>query len=95
MGLSQEVAMTEFDKGQKTKSRPKKYLWFGYGNYGSQPNLQIPAGNVRDPDLLQEFSSEKETRRSALRLFACAATAVIGLMLFVMMLAWVFTLVVR
>ena len=85
--------MTEIDKGQKADRRPKKYLWFGYGNYGSQPNLQIPAGNVRDPGVFEELPQDSKTERSPVRFFACAAAAVVGLMLFVMLLAWVVTLV--
>ena len=76
------------DNGQKTGRRAKKYLWFGYGNYGTQPNLQIPAGNVRDPGVLEELSKESKTGRSALPFFACAILAVAGLMAFAMALAW-------
>jgi hypothetical protein len=87
--------MTELDKGQKADRRSKKYLWFGYGNYGTQPNLQIPAGNVRDPGIFEELSKEPKTERSAMSFFACAAIAVVGLMLFAMLLAWVVSLVIR
>jgi hypothetical protein len=87
--------MTELEKGQKADQHPKKYLWFGYGNYGTQPNLQIPAGNVRDPGIFDELSKESKTERSPMTFFACAAIAVIGSMLFVMLLAWGVSLVVR
>jgi hypothetical protein len=87
--------MTELDKGQKADRRRKKYLWLGYGNYGSQPNLQIPAGNVRDPSLFEEFFKESKTERSRMPFFMYAAIAVIGLMLFAALLAWGISLVVR
>ena len=85
--------MAEGNREQKAGRRPKKYLWFGYGNYGSQPNLQIPAGNERDPGVFEELPQDSKTERSPVRFFACAAAAVVGLMLFVMLLAWVVTLV--
>jgi hypothetical protein len=92
---TKEVAMTELDKGQKAGRRPKKYLWFGYGNYGTQPNLQIPAGNVRDSGIFEELSKEPKTERSPMAFFGCAAIVVVGLMGIVMLLAWVVSLVVR
>lgn len=84
--------MTELDKGQKAGRRPKKYLWLGYGNYGSQPNLP-PAGNIRDPDLFKEFSKESQSKRSPMAFFMYATAAVIGFMLFFMLLAWVLALI--
>lgn len=87
--------MTEFDKGQKTERRPKKYLWFGYGNYGTQPNLQIPTGNVRDPGFFEELSKETSTERSPTAFFTCAAVALIGLTLLAMLLAWGISLVIQ
>lgn len=85
--------MTELDKGQK--ARTKKYLWFGYGNYTAQGNLQIPAGDVRNPDIFEALSKEQKTKRSPMSFFACAAVAVIALMAFVMLLAWGYSLVIR
>lgn len=87
--------MTELDKGQKADRRPKKYLWFGYGNYTVQGNLQIPAGNVRDPGVFEELSKDSQTKRSPMTFFACATVAVIGFMGVVMLLAWVVVQVVR
>ena len=87
--------MTKVDKGQKADRGSKKYLWFGYGNYTAQGNLQIPAGNVRDPGLLEELSKGAKTERSPMAFFACAVIAVAGLMGFVMLLAWGVTLVLR
>lgn len=84
--------MTELDKGQKADRRPKKYLWFGYGNYTGQGNLQIPAGDVRNPGVIDTLSRDPKTERSPITLFACAAVAVAGVMLFVMLLAWVVSL---
>ena len=85
--------MTELEKGQKADRRAKKYLWFGYGNYTAQGNLQIPAGNVRDPGVFEELSKESNAERSPMTFFACAAVAVAGLMAFVMLLAWVVSLI--
>jgi hypothetical protein len=85
--------MTELNKGQKAGRHSKKYLWFGYGSYSAQPNLQIPAGNVRNPGLLEEFSKESNTKRSPMAFFACAAIGVMGLMAFAMLLVWVVSLV--
>lgn len=87
--------MNDSDKDRKADRRPQKYLWFGYGSYSAQPNLQIPAGNVRDPGLLEEFSKESNAERSHIPFFACAAIGVIGLMAFAMLLAWVVSLVIR
>lgn len=87
--------MTELNKGQQADRRNKKYLWFGYGNYSGQGNLQIPAGNVRDPGVFDELSKEPKIERSQMRFFAWSAILVIGIMLFVMLLAWGITLVVR
>jgi hypothetical protein len=86
--------MTELDKGQKADRRAKKYLWFGYGNYTAQGNLQIPAGDVRAPDMMQPLSEESKIGISPLRLFAYTTAVVVGVMLFVMLLAWVFSLIV-
>jgi len=91
--MNKEVAMTELDKGQKADRRPKKYLWLGYGNYGSQPNLQIPAGNIRDPALFEELTEESRTKRSPMAVFVYATSAIAGFMLFVMLLAWVVALI--
>jgi hypothetical protein len=80
--------MTEAGKGQQADQRAKKYLWFGYGNYTTQGNLQLPAGNVRDPGMLEPLSKESRTERSPMAFFGCAIVAVVGLMAFVMLLAW-------
>lgn len=85
--------MTDAGKGQQADRRAKKYLWFGYGNYTAQGNLQIPAGNVRDPGLLEPLSKESKTERSPMGFFGCAVLAVAGLMFFVMLLAWGLSLV--
>ena len=87
--------MTELDKGQKADRRPKKYLWFGYGNYTGQGNLQIPAGNVRDPGIFEELSKQPKAGRSPMAFFGCAAAGVVGLMLFAMLVAWGYSLIVR
>jgi len=87
--------MTELDKGRRADQRPKKYLWFGYGNYGGQPNIQTSMGNIRDAGLFEALSKESKTERSPMTFFMYAAIAVIGLMLFVMLLAWGLSLVVR
>ena len=87
--------MTKVEKGQKPDRGSKKYLWFGYGNYTAQGNLQIPAGNVRDPGLFEELSKKSKTERSPMAFFACAGIAVAGLMVFAMLLAWGVSLVLR
>ena len=88
--------MTELDKGQKANRRPKKYLWFGYGNYGGgHPNLQIGGGNVRDPSLFEELSKNTKTKSSWIRYFMYAAAGLVGLMVVAMLLAWGLSLVVR
>ena len=87
--------MTELDKRQKADQRPQKYLWFGYGNYGGQPNIQTPVGNIRDPGLFEELSKESKAQRSLMTFFMCAAIAVIGVMVLVMLLAWGISQVVR
>jgi len=87
--------MTELNKGQKADQRPKKYLWFGYGNYGGQPNIQTPAGNIRAPGLFEELSEESKTERSPLTLFMRVSIAVIGFTLLVMLLVWGISLILR
>jgi hypothetical protein len=87
--------MTELNKGQKADQCPKKYLWFGYGNYGGQPNIQTPAGNIRAPGLFEELSEESKTERSPLTLFMRISIAVIGFTVLVMLLVWVISLILR
>ena len=82
--------MTELDKDQQADQRPKKYLWFGYGNYGGgNPTTQIGGGNVRDPSLIENLSKNTNT---------CSIVAVIvlvGLPVLAMLLAWVTSLIAR
>lgn len=80
--------MTEFDKGQKADRRPRKYLWFGYGNYTAQGNLQIPAGDVRAPDMLAAMSKESKGEHSPMAFFGCVLAALVGLTALAMLLAW-------
>ena len=80
--------MTEPAEPQKADRRPKKYLWFGYGNYGGQPNLQIGGGNVRDPRLFEILSDNRKTDASPMTIFMWVISAVIGLTMLVMLLAW-------
>ncbi len=88
--------MTELDKGQKADRRPKKYLWFGYGNYGGgHPNLQIGGGNIRDPSLFEEVSKNTKTKSSWIRYFMYAAVGLVGLMVVALLFAWGLSLVVR
>ena len=87
--------MTDSDKGQNADRHPKKYLWFGYGNYGGQPTRQIPVGNVRDPGFFEELSNQPKSERSPMMFFMWATIALIGLMAFLMLLAWVVSMVVR
>jgi hypothetical protein len=39
-------------KGRKAE---EEYLWYGYGTYGIQPNVQLGGGLARDPQILEEF----------------------------------------
>lgn len=88
--------MTELDKGQKAERRAKKYLWFGYGNYGGgHPNMQIGGGNIRDPSLFDELSKNTKTKSSWIRYFMYAAAGLVGLMVGAMLLAWGLSLVMR
>jgi len=82
--------MPELNKRQNADRRPKKYLWFGYGNYaGGQPTTQIGGGNIRDPSLFEELS------KSARTCFMYAAAVLVGVMVLAMLLAWGLSLVVR
>ena len=88
--------MTDLNKGQDAGHRPRKYLWFGYGNYGGgHPNMQIGGGNIRDPGLFEELSKNTKTERSWLRVSLYAAAVLAGVMLLVMLLAWGLSLLVR
>ena len=88
--------MTELDKGQKADRQPKKYLWFGYGNYGGgQPNIQIGGGNIRDPGLFEELSKNTKTGPSSMACFMYAVAVSVGLTVLVMLLAWGISLVAR
>lgn len=82
--------MPELDKRQKADQRPKKYLWFGYGNYGGgHPTTQIGGGNVRDPSLFEDLSKNTKT------CIMYAAAGLVGLTVLAMLLAWGISLVVR
>jgi len=82
--------MTELHKGQKAEQQPKKYLWFGYGNYGGG-NLtrQLGGGNVRDPGLFEELFKNSKT------CFLYATAILVGVMVLAMLFAWVLSLVAR
>jgi hypothetical protein len=95
MQLSKEVAMAELDKGHKVDQRHKKFLWFGYGNYGAQPNLQIGGGNIRNPDVFEELFEEPKAERSSITFFMYVVAALIGLTVFAILFAWGISLVVR
>ena len=88
--MSKEVAMTKLDTEQKAVQQPKKYLWFGYGNYGGG-NLtrQLGGGNVRDPSLFEELFKNSKT------CFLYAIAILVGVMVLAMLFAWVLSLVVR
>jgi hypothetical protein len=87
--------MTELDKGQKVDQRHKKYLWFGYGNYGGSPNPQIGGGNIRDPGLFEKLYKDTKTGLSSKTCFMYAVAGSVGLTVLVMLLAWGLSLVVR
>jgi hypothetical protein len=85
-----EVEMTDLDKRQKADQQPKKYLWFGYGNYGGgHLTRQLGGGNVRDPSLFEELFKNSKT------CFLYAVAGLVGLMVLAMLLAWGLSLVVR
>ena len=87
--------MTELDKEQKAGQRPKKYLWLGYGNYGSSPNPQIGGGIIRDPGLVEELYKGTKTGLSSQTCFMYVVAASVGLTVLIMLLAWGLSVVVR
>ena len=93
--MIKEVEMTELNKVKKTAEPPRKYLWFGYGNYAGQPNIQTPAGNIRAPGFFEEPSEEMKTDHSPSTMLMRILSAVIGFTLFVMLLVWGLSLVLR
>ena len=84
--------MTELKEGQDEGKPKKKHLWFGYGSYGSQPDLQIGGGYVRDPNLLEKLSKTPNTERFQFPYFMYIAVGIVVLTLFLMLVAWVFSL---
>lgn len=87
--------MTELDRGHKADKSPKKYLWFGYGNYGGSPTNQIGGGTIRDPGLVEMLYKDTKTERSRMTCFMYAVAVSVGLTVLVMMLAWGLSLAVR
>ena len=88
--------MTELDNGQKADQPPKKYLWFGYGNYGGgHATTQIGGGNIRDPGLFEKLYKDTKTGLSSKTCFMYAVAGSVGLTVLVMLLAWSLSLVVR
>jgi hypothetical protein len=83
MFMNKEAEMTP-GKKQETGQAEKKYLWFGFGNYGGQPIQQIGGGIVRDPDLLDGIGPSKPARSPLIYVF----TALIGFTLLVLLLVW-------
>ena len=88
--------MTEEDKSQKEGKRKKKFLWFGYGNYGGNPNPQIGGGFIRDPGLLEEtLKDTKEERPSVKTYLVNFAMALIGLIILALLATWILSAVMR
>lgn len=87
--------MTEGNQEQKADRRSKKHLWFGYGNYGGLPNLQVGGGNIRDPGLFETLLEYTQKERTPLRSILWAMTVLLGVMLFTMLAAWGLTLFLR
>ena len=85
--MNKEVKMTRFEKRQEPGQSKKRYLWFGFGNYGGQPTQQIGGGFIRNPDML-----EKKGGRFSRTYFAYIAGGVILLTLLVMLVAWAISL---
>jgi len=88
MMKSKEVTMTRQNKGQQADQPNKKYLWFGYGNYSANPNLQIGGGNIRDPGLFAMFFRTEKIERSPMIFFVYILAGLIGLAALTMLLAW-------
>lgn len=84
--------MTEMEKDKDAGRKSKKHLWFGYGNYGGLPNMQVGGGYVRDPGLFDKLAGNAKIERSPVRFLACAVIVFLGVMAFVMAAAWSVTL---
>lgn len=82
--------MTKLEDGQGEAKPQKKRMWFGFGNYGGQPFLQIGGGYVRDPGPVETlFKTSKEHPWS---IFLYAVLGLAAVMLLVMLAAWVISL---
>jgi hypothetical protein len=96
MQISKEVAVPTVDKRQNADQRTKKYLWFGYGNYGAgNPTPQIGGGNIRNPGVFEELSKDTQTKPGRMTGCMYLATVLVGSMAVVMLLAWGLSLIVR
>lgn len=87
--------MTDLEQGQKADQQPKKYLWFGYGNYGGgHLTRQIGGGNIRDPSLFDELYKNSKVESPG-TCFVYAVAMVVGLMVLTMLFAWGISLILR
>ena len=84
--------MTKLDSGQGEGKTKKKYMWFGFGNYGGQPIQQIGGGIVRDPNLLQNTLQNSESERSPV---VRIGATVIGFTCVVLLLVWGLALFIK
>lgn len=87
--------MIESKDGQSEDRLRKKYLWFGFGNYGGQPIQQIGGGSVRDPDLLENLYKTPSEERSQYPYFVYIAAGLVALTLVVILVVGVISLFVR
>jgi hypothetical protein len=83
MIMSKEAEMTT-SKKQETGQSPKKYLWFGSGNYGGRPTQQIGGGIVRDPNLIEELRDPSPGRSPIIYV----GGGVIGFTVLVILFVW-------
>ena len=77
--------MTELKDEQVDDKPRKKHLWFGYGSYGSQPNLQIGGGVVRDPNLVEKLYKTPKEERTQFPYFMYMA---VGIVLLTLLSCW-------
>jgi hypothetical protein len=87
--------MTEFKMGETATPRTTKYLWFGFGNYGAYPNLQVGGGFVRDPSLLAKLFKKAGLEDSPMTCFMYIAAGLVSLTALLMLLAWGLSLLIE
>ena len=86
--------MTKLESGQGEGKTQKKYMWFGFGNYGGQPFQQIGGGYVRDAGPFEKLFKTSKEQRSPWGFFVYVALGLLAVMLLVMVGAWVVSLLI-